>query len=250
MSNVRISVINASTVRKDTEIRHLTAVLQTQVHRDFAPVWGVDADLVFVPTGQSPDMDTWWLVFVDNSDHAGHLGYHDLTDAGLPLGKVFAASDDQYGLECSVTASHELLEMLADPDINLSVFAHMQGTPPGRLFAYEVCDACEADEFAYLGSDGRTLVSNFVYPAWFEGFWPKGCGKQFDRQGQITAPFQLLPGGYIGYLDVAGGLGWQQLTADQLEKKARSWAHHQPGPGSRRYRRRVPREHWMRSRTT
>jgi hypothetical protein len=118
------------------------------------------------------------------------------------------------------------------------------------LFAYEICDACEADEFAYVGSDGKTLVSDFVYPTWFESFWPAGAGVQFDRQKQITAPFQLLPGGYIGYYDVNSGGGWQQQTADKLEKKARSWAHHMPGPGSRRYRRRTPREQWMRSHTT
>jgi hypothetical protein len=36
-----------------------------------------------------PAPDGWWLVFLDNSDQAGALAYHDLTNEGLPLSKVF-----------------------------------------------------------------------------------------------------------------------------------------------------------------
>jgi hypothetical protein len=249
MANIKISFINSSTVRKDDDVKSLMSVLQDQIRNDFAPIWGIDADLSFVGKGLKADPSSWWLVVLDNADQAGALGYHELTDTGLPLGKVFAATDDQYGLKYSVTASHELLEMLADPDINLTAFVQDPSAQSGRLYAYEVCDACEADENAYPGSDGKTLVSDFVYPSWFESFWKAG-GTQFDRQKKITAPFQLLPGGYIGYYDVKSGGGWQQLNADKLEKNARSWAHHRPSPGSRRYRRRMPRHEWMRSQTT
>ena len=248
MANIKISFINSSTVRNDADVKSLTAVLQDQVRNDFAPAWGVDADLTFVAKGHKPDPASWWLVVLDNADQAGALGYHDLTDTGLPMGKVFAATDDQYHMAYSVTASHELLEMLADPDINLTAFVPDQSGQSGRMYAYEVCDACEADENAYAGSDGKTLVSDFVYPSWFESFWKSG-GTQFDRQKKISAPFQLLPGGYIGYYDVNSGGGWQQLTAEKLEKHAKSWAHHRPAPGSRRYRRRIPRKEWIRSQT-
>jgi len=47
----------------------------------------------------------------------------------------------------------------------------------GVLYAYEVCDACQAKEFGYR-IDG-TLVSDFVYPAWFESFRKKGS-TQFE----------------------------------------------------------------------
>jgi len=50
-------------------------------------------------------------VILDDSDQAGALGYHDLTSDGLPIGKVFAASDLKAGTSWTVTASHELLEM-------------------------------------------------------------------------------------------------------------------------------------------
>ncbi len=120
MANIQVSVINASTVLTDDQVKVALPALQTQVRRDFAPAWGVDADLSFVPQGSKPVPGSWWLVILDNSDQAGALGYHDLTEEGLPLGKVFAGTDKHYGNEWTVTASHELLEMLGDPDVNLT----------------------------------------------------------------------------------------------------------------------------------
>src|SRR5436305_9085324 len=145
---IEIALMNASKTLNDTEVSNALKALQTQVSRDFAPVWGVDANLTFYGQGQNVRSGSWWLVALDDSDQAGALGYHDLTTEGLPLGKVFAGTDKKLGYIWSVTASHELLEMLGDPDINLTVFVQPSGDR-GRLYAYEVCDACEADGFGY-----------------------------------------------------------------------------------------------------
>lgn len=66
---------------------------------------------------------SWWLGIFDDSDVPGALGYHDVTNEGLPLGKVFAGTDIKYEANWTVALSHELLEMLADPEIDLTVFA-------------------------------------------------------------------------------------------------------------------------------
>src|SRR3989454_11276915 len=138
MANIHISVINRSTVLSDSEVQAVVPALQTQVHRDFAPAWGIDADLTFVPQEGTPSPGSWWLVVLDNSDQAGALGYHDVTDEGMPLGKVFAKTDMIYGLQWTVTASHELLEMLGDPDINLTAFVQPDpDATTGLLYAYE-----------------------------------------------------------------------------------------------------------------
>ena len=102
-------------------------------------MWGIDATLNFVQQGASPPAGTWWLTILDNSDQAGSLGYHDLTNEGLPLGRVFAGSDMVNGNNWTVTASHELLEMLIDPDINRAVFIQDE-TGAGKLYAYEICE--------------------------------------------------------------------------------------------------------------
>ena len=125
-------------------VAHVDAAAQKQVTNDFAPGLGVDADLRIVPDSASANPGEWWLTILDNSDQAGALGYHDVTPEGLPIGKVFAKTDLQFSEKWSVTASHELLEMLGDPNINLCVL--QESSTGGRLYAYEVCDACEAGQ--------------------------------------------------------------------------------------------------------
>lgn len=240
MKSIKIAVLNQFTGLSNQDVAKLTNALQKQVSGDFAPVWGIDADLEFYPNG-NPPADAWQLIILDNSDQANALGYHDVTAEGLPLGKVFAGSDMRAGTKWSVTASHELLEMLGDPDINLTVFVeNNNGT--GVLYAYENCDACEADQYGY-DIDGYT-VSDFVYPSWFQSFRP--AGTQFDHANHITQPFQLLPGGYIGVFDVYSGGGWQQKYAETTNRSYSMRAH----IGSRRERRKTPREQWMHSSTT
>ncbi len=228
MANIKIAVINESTVVNNKNVPEVVDALQTQVTRDFSQAWGIEADLRFVSKGQKPNTEEWWLAILDDSDQAGALGYHDVTNEGLPLAKVFAKTDLNYNEKWSVTASHELLEMLGDPEINLTVF--IESKTGGRLYAYETCDACEADKFGY--KINGVLVSDFVFPSWFESFRKQGT--QFDFTNNIKKPFQLLPGGYIGIYDVNSGSGWKQLTAEKNNFRSR------PPVGSRRERRRIP----------
>jgi len=238
---IQISVINASTVIQDAEIPAVVSALQQQVSNDFGPVWGVDAKLTLVPSGGQPTPGTWWLTILDDSDQAGALGYHDLTPDGLPMGKVFAGTDLKYGSSWSVTASHELLEMLADPNINLTVLVQTDSQTAGTLYAYEVCDACEDDSLGY--KIGSILVSDFVYPSWFETFRAAGSA-QFDKQSATTKPLELLKGGYIGTFIINSGSGWQQITAEKKMTETRN----RGNVGSRRERRATARSQWIQSR--
>src|SRR5438067_707794 len=73
MASIRVSVLNASTVLNDDAVRAAVPALQRQVHEHFAPEWGVDADLTFVPRGAPPAEGSWWLTILDTSDQAGAL---------------------------------------------------------------------------------------------------------------------------------------------------------------------------------
>lgn len=243
----RIAVINASQAVDPGEVPGVVEALQTQVNDHFMPAWGSGAHLVEVPPDGTPPPGSWWLVILDDSDQAGALGYHDLTAEGLPLGKVFAGSDLQYGYQWTVTCSHELLEILADPDINLTVQIGSQ-----EFVAYEVCDAVEADGYGY--SIGDVLVSDFVTPAWFMPGYPG----PYDYAGVCSQPLTLLPGGYIGVWRPGGG--WTQVSARSdgadLHTTIRTLDHAleeeqhfsvRPRLGSRRERRRTSRRHWRRS---
>jgi hypothetical protein len=235
---IQISIINESTILADTEIVPVVAALQKQATNDFRPVWGTDAELTIVPRGAQPPAGSWWLVLLDDSDQANALGYHDLTADGLPMGKVFAGSDLKAGNSWTVTLSHELLEMLGDPNINLTVFVQNSNTA-GTLYAYEVCDSCEDDSLGY--EIDNVLLSDFVYPSWFENFRAEGS-TQFDRRNKIQKPFQLLVGGYIGTFNVNSGSGWQQIMAERATN-----LQNRGNVGTRRERRNTPRDLWINS---
>jgi hypothetical protein len=247
MPNVTVSIFNDSTTLQDADVQPVVAALQRQVSEHFAPAWGIDAALTFVPKGQQPRAGSWWLVVLDDTDQAGALGYHDTTPDGLPMGKVFAKTDLDNHLSWSVTVSHELLEMLGDPDVNLTTF--VQDTPKtGKLYAYEVCDAVEDDQYAYA-IDGVS-VSDFVLPTYFEpGIAGTAKGVQLDYCGHLTGAVPtLLSGGYIGQFDVSRGTGWTQITAATEGQPHRGHLR-MPIAGGRSDRRRRPRHQWIKSDT-
>lgn len=201
-----VALVNRSTVLADADLAAWTDALQAQVSRDFAPAWGIEATLLHVPTGAAPPAGAWQLVCLDTTDQAGDLGYHELTSAGLPLGKAFIATDRTYGLEPSVTVSHELLEMLADPFVYLSALVRADGTPV--LVSHEVCDPVEDDQYAYAVAGVK--VSDFVLPSYFA----QSAGP-WDHRGVLKAPApSLATGGYIGEHALGVNTGWTQVFGD------------------------------------
>jgi predicted phosphodiesterase len=246
-SLVVVAVLRKTDRIKDEEVVALASALQIQVHDHFAPVWGIYAEIHFV-TG-APPRNAWWLVLLDDSDQANALGYHDMTDECLPLGKVFLNTCAGAGVSWTATASHELLEMLADPGINLSVLHQdVGGQSAVELYSYEICDACEADEFGYV--IGEIKVSDFVYPAWFESF-RRPFSAQFDYCGRIVEPFQILAGGYATVRGLNAQDDWtQKQSARSLQVKSLTGAvvQYTGRPvvtGSRRERRRRGRSKWI-----
>ena len=170
------------------------AALQIQVHRDLATTWGIDAELVLVQVGEAPPEKAWWLYLQDDTKQEGVLGYHDVNAVGLPLGRVGIRSSKEAGLEWSVTASHTLLQLLANPKGNIMVF---EGD---RFIPQEICRPCSGERWAY--HINAVKVSNFVLPAWFDSYrQPRSA--RFDFCGNISEPYQVLPGGYVFYFHKA-----------------------------------------------
>jgi hypothetical protein len=178
-----IVMINKATAALGVDFAKLTAALQTFLDKHFMPVWGYPAKLTigkdFVP-------GNWAMVFMDDADAANALGYHDLTKDGQPVSKVFVKATLAAGEKVSVTACHELAEMLIDPGCQL-----WADRGNGTLYAYEMCDAVEESTFNVDG----IAMSNFVHPAFFEP-WHKAGAVSFDHLGQLKRPFAMLAGGY------------------------------------------------------
>jgi len=227
-----ISFVNESTVVADNEVVAAASAFQTQVSRDLKSTWGMDANLAFLHKGEVPKPTDWVIAILDDSDQAGALGYHDVTVSGQPLAKIFAKTDKENGYSWTVTTSHELLEMLGDPQLCEATFIQNDVTS-GVLYARELCDACEADQYGYL-IDG-ILVSDFVLPTWFQ---PDVKSSKKDFCGHIKSAFELLPGGYISVFAIPNsGDGW---TMDQHAEQGKSGMRSpQGGAHSRRERRRL-----------
>lgn len=209
-----IAVLNQTTIISDAYIKQILPALQVQIVRDFFPIWGTLATLTFFDKNTPVPATAWQFVFLDDADQADALGYHEITSTGMPLGKVFVKTALQYNTAWSITASHELLEMLCDPYIDTTVFDQTTNTG-GALYALEVCDAVEDNTYVISG----VKVSDFVYPSWFESFRTSGS-TQFSFLSSITSPFALAKGGYISYFVIPNSQGWTQSFGQNAMHKA------------------------------
>ena len=180
----RIACFNAAKTPLGVKLSTLLSAMQHFVDDHFAPVWGTPCKLLET-TGFIKG--AWALVFVDDADVANALAYHDLTPDGLPISKVFVRTILGAGESLSVSASHELAEMLVDPAINLM----STGPDPKAMYCYETADPVEAKRFKVAG----VPMTDFVYPAYFESF-RKPKSARFDHLGLVRRPFELLAGGY------------------------------------------------------
>ena len=156
--SVTIACVNKATVDLDVPFDQLTSALQKCFDQHFLPIWGYPVTLY---NTRSPKPSDWQFIYFDDADSAGALGYHDLTRKGQPISKIFVRTTLKNHELVSVTACHELFEMVIDPLANLWAEA-----PDGTEYAYEMCDPVEEDTFLVDGLH----MSNFVHPAWFEPF--------------------------------------------------------------------------------
>jgi hypothetical protein len=183
----------------------LIKAMQVYVDKHVVPVWDTHAKLT---KSDNFVKGAWAMAFLDDTDQADFLGYHDLTPDGLPLSKVFVRTILRDKASVSVVASHELVEMLVDPAINLMTtgpdlqtsYAHesadrsvilYESADEQTFYAYESADPVEDETFKVNGVD----MSDFVYPAYFEKFH-KPRSVKFDHLDLLERPFQILPGGY------------------------------------------------------
>src|SRR5215472_4353716 len=196
-----IAVLNESTVINDAAVQAMLTAFEHQWNNDLKPIRGVDAATFgFVPAHQMPAPGSWWLVFLDNSDQAGALAYHDLTNEGLPISKVFVKTLQDDNASISVGATHELCEMAVDPWLNSAY-----QDPQGVFWAGEVCDPVESDQYGY--KIGNTLVTDFIAPNWFAHQHAQGA---IDFKGHSRRAFEILSGGYAQKFDPHRG--WVQVN--------------------------------------
>ena len=205
-----ISVINHTNGKlSDEEVQRAIRAINRQVEQDFEPYWSLGATLRLEgkagakPKPQAPsDMRGEAVLYLwDNVNVANALGYHDRNNRGIPFGFVFTELSKSLGESWTVTLSHEALEVVGDPEVNLLVAGPHPANPKQDVFHwYEMCDAVQAETYEI---DGIGL-SNFVLPLYFTGSEELGGRNDFlgrIHDGKTLRSFGVNPGGYVGFFN-------------------------------------------------
>lgn len=202
----------------DAEIKNAIPAWEHALNVDFSRYWHTAKyKLVFIGKRRAPQ-GCISATIQNQGPIKGALAYHWTEKNNLPSITVYAGTGAYYGYDNSVSMTHELEEMAADPvTANLNVgyplsFYYLQSVNDDvKLFPVqavgwfgEVSDPVEADSYCRPGANGKCVrISDFVTPAWFGD----GVGGRFDYLGLCQQPLWIRPGGYAQYFDPY--LGWQ-----------------------------------------
>jgi hypothetical protein len=178
-----------------------SAALQKQVTRDFAQIWDVQATVDSFAQLKDVPLGYWPIMVRDDINQAGALGVH-LDQNNQPFALV------QYDNDWQLTASHETLEMLADPFGNRLTAGDSPDPSQGRVeFLVEVCDPSEAAGNGYRVNG--ILLADFYTPNYFDPVVAQGV--RYSYTGAITEPRQVLKGGYLSWHEPVSD-EWFQLV--------------------------------------
>ncbi|HLF76419.1 MAG TPA: hypothetical protein VJB57_02925 [Dehalococcoidia bacterium] len=215
-----ISVINHTHgLLSDGTVQRAIRAINRQIEQDFEPRWNMGATLRLEGRTSSPgpeplndamqhvvDMRGDAVIYLWHpKDVRTALGYHGANFLGIPYGYVFPELSESIGEPWTVTLSHEALELIADPEVNMLVMGPHPLSPRRTVFHwYEVCDAVQQERYEIDG----VPVSNFVLPLYFTNSDEIGSRNDFlglVRYGRPLRSFGVHPGGYIGYYNPESG---------------------------------------------
>jgi len=200
MSLIQVGLVDKTKAIDPELMQAVAAALTIQVTRDLPQFWNVQATVTYEPNASKIPAGVW-PVFLVKTLPPGEGGFH-LDQHNQPYAKVIASSASD---EWTIDASHETLEMLVDPNGNRLQPSTSIQIENGKIvdgtgqFGYlvEACDPCEADNFAYPIQG--VAVSDFLTPHFYDPVVTPGTRYSFT--GAIKAPRQILPGGYISWVN-------------------------------------------------
>jgi hypothetical protein len=195
----QVALVAETTAVTASRLNRVAAALQKQASRDFGPIWEVQATVDAFDTLEDVPIGYWPIIVMDDIHLSGAAGVHQ-DENGQPFALV------QFSNSWSLTASHECLEMLADPFGNRLIAGQSLKPGQGRVeYLVEVCDPPEDSQYAYTVNN--ILVSDFITPHFYDPV--ASTGVRYSYTGAITVPRQILDGGYISWHDPVGNHWWQ-----------------------------------------
>lgn len=204
MSDPIIAIVNASNIISNEDLAQFAQDIQLQIDEDFYPIWGKRADITFTPRHGHAPTGSWPIYVNRHSSDPDALGWHDMQGTRI-MGRIFAGDCVKYGISPSVDLSHEILEILGDPDCRQTMTL-----PDGRLVALEMCDPVESDRYGYV--KGKTRVSDFILPPYFH---PGAGASRFDFAGHLPGPCPALTEG--GYQSIFENGQWTSIFARNVD---------------------------------
>ena len=234
MTPIQIGLVD-TTNEIDANLIHAAALaLNIQVTRDLPQFWPIAATVSFLPDPTRIPAGVWPVQLVKTlpPDEGGfHSDQHK-----QPYAQVIASATDP---TWTIDASHEILEMLVDPYGNRIQSSVAVEIVNGKIqdgtgqsgYLVEACDPCEDNSCAY--TINGIAVSDFITPHYYDPMVTPGTRYSFT--GAIKGPRQILPGGYISWVNPQTNT-WQQLLFVDPSQPP-----HHPGPRPGRQRQKPPR---------
>lgn len=219
--------------------------VQRQLDEHFRPAWGCQATLMLrrapnLTRGcfaeDLPDVDGILYISpkfkvmkepaLENRRIDGTSAFHFEQHGGIPCGFVFPEIAALAGTSWSVLLSHEILEMVIDPDVNLLVGGVHPPSKKTILLSYEICDPVQSSSYDLSGVE----VSNFVLPQYYK-ILSRRRGA-FEPTNYLNVPlpqFDVVSGGCYWYFEPRAAAWRIYPDADYgLWAKARTKLHDVP----------------------
>jgi hypothetical protein len=125
------------------QLAPVSAAIQKQISRDFGPLWDIEATVDAFEKLEDAPIGYWHVLLQDELPN-GAAGLHKRDDNKQPFALVALTNN------WPVFMSHEVLEMLVDPQGSLTRAGNSPKAGQGRVeFLIEVCDPCQSSKFAY-----------------------------------------------------------------------------------------------------
>jgi hypothetical protein len=200
MSVIQVGLVDKTGQLDPGLVESTAAALNIQVMRDLPQYWNIHATVRHLPSPNKIPVGVW-PVFLVAKLPPGEGGVH-LDKKNQPYSLVIGTPDDE---SWTIDASHETLEMLVDPAGNrlqasraITIAGKATEDSNGEFqYLVEACDPCEGNQYAY--SIQGIAVSDFITPHFYDPVVTAGTRYSFG--GNIKKPRQVLPGGYISFVD-------------------------------------------------
>jgi hypothetical protein len=200
MSVIQVGLVDKAGTLDPKLVQDAAAALNIQVMRDLASIWDIQATVRYLPDPKAIPVGVW-PVFLVAKLPPGEGGVH-LDKNNQPYSLVIGTPNNN---DWTIDASHETVEMLVDPGGNRLqtsraigiVGKGVEDTTGQFEYLVEACDPCEANNYAY-SIDG-IAVSDFITPHFYDPVTTPGTRYSFG--GNIKQPRQVLPGGYISFVN-------------------------------------------------